>query len=106
MKKILIFVTCLLCLTLFIVSCGNSDKDGNSTTKQPETGDIEWSDLTGGTGDTTTDPGDTTTEPGGTTTEPGGPTTEPGGTTATTEPNLDFEVGVDTSEGWSPLNPF
>ena len=83
MKKILIFVACLLCLTLCIVSCGKDKKEGEATSAQTEKGDIDWSDLVDGT---TADP-ESTKDPIESVT---------GG----------FEVGVDTSDGWSTMIPF
>lgn len=76
MKKLLIFLACLLCLTLCIVSCGKNNTNGSESTGT-ETGDIDWTDLgsDGTSGDLDT-------------------------------PAHTFEIGVDTSEGWGPLTPF
>ena len=79
MKKLLIFIACLLCLTLCIVSCGKQDSNSDASAENTETGDIDWTDIVDGTGDAT------------------------GGIDA---PTHTFEVGVDTSEGWGPLTPF
>lgn len=78
MKKLLIFLACLLCLTLCIVACGKNNTNG-SESSNTETGDIDWTDLASGSEDAT------------------------GGLDA---PAHTFEIGVDTSEGWGPLTPF
>ena len=78
MKKILIFLACILCLSLLIVSC--KPKSGDATdadqTNATQEGDINWDDLNGtGNGDEY-------------------PSAE------------GFEVGTDDPNGgWSPMNP-
>lgn len=81
MKKLLIFMACLLCLTLCIVACGKNNGESDASADGTESGDIDWTDIVDGTGS-----GDST-----------------GGIDG---PVQTFEVGDDTSEGWSPMNPF
>ena len=52
MKKILIFLTCILCLTLVLVSCKPKDNKDTEQDATNGTGDVNWEDLTG-TGDGT-----------------------------------------------------
>ena len=78
MKKLLIFMACLLCLTLCIVACGKSGGDANESTENTGSGDIDWTDIVDGSDAT-------------------------GGIDA---PVHTFEVGEDTDEGWGPLTPF
>ena len=85
MKKILIFVACLLCLTLCIVSCGKDKKDDEVTAAPTEKGDVNWDDLVDGT-------------------------TAGSGEEATTDPinsaTGGYEVGTDDSKDWSTMMPF
>ena len=78
MKKLLIFMACLLCLTLCIVACGKNKGEGSEST-EAGSGDIDWSDVVGGSDDAT------------------------GGIDG---PVHTFEVDEDKDEGWGPLQPF
>ena len=55
MKKSLIFLACLLCLTLCIVACENSDSKNpaSSSSKNRGTEDLDWTDLSSGSNATT-----------------------------------------------------
>ena len=83
MKKILIFLACILCLTLLFVSCkpkgGDKTETDQNGAQATNPGDVNWGDLTG-SGD-------------------GTPTQE--------FPTADgFEVGTDDPDGgWSPIIP-
>ena len=80
MKKLLVFLVCLLCLTFCIVACGKNNDNSDESTEPAGSGDIDWSDLASGSDGTT------------------------GGLDA---PAHTFEVGEDTDERlFGPLNPF
>ena len=83
MKKLLIFLVCILCLTLLIVSCtpkgGDNTETEGTEAAATDPGDINWGELNGTGGDK--------------------PTQE--------YPTADgFNVGTDASNDWSPLAPY
>lgn len=85
MKKLLVFLVCLLCLTLCIVACGKKNGSSDESTEPAGTGDINWTDLASGTNGTD-------------------------GTNGTTGgidgPVHTYDIGEDTDEGFGPLQPF
>ena len=82
MKKLLVFLVCLLCLTLCIVACGKKNGNSDESTEPAGTGDIDWTDLASGTNGTN-------------------------GTTGGIDgPVHTYDIDEDTDEGWGPVIPF
>ena len=82
MKKLLVFLVCLLCLTLCIVACGKKNGNSDESTEPAGTGDIDWTDLASGTNGTN-------------------------GTTGGIDgPVHTYDIGEDADKEWGPLNPF
>ncbi len=103
MKKALIVLAIMLSFAVFAVSCGMSKEEETpttaaSTTRQTQSGDIDWNDVTG----TTT--AVTTASPGShsTTASPGSASTA---ASTTVDPEHTWSPGTDNGDGWSDLNP-